>query len=1136
MMEIKEGKLYNKNLKKQIDLISQKFDKPEMKTYLRSVVEEYIKIGDSKIYGGKHCGSDAEHEGAKFIYEELQKIGLEAELLPFKSTRFQFNDADILYKGQKKSIKPYACMSVPTVPEGITGKLIDVGNGHKSFYENNDVSGKIVLIETKEDFEDGTIAGVFQMLEAAKNGAAGIILYTNEYILDENTIRATYSAFGPYIPYVTISSADAELLKREMRKDCDFEITLKVDAEFIPDGGTSYEVIGEIEGRTDERIVYSAHLDHFFRCVQDNVTAVATLLGIAKAMKEIGYTPKRTITFVFSGSHEVGSVNTAAPDLLGPWKLLTELKPEWNGRIVADINFEYTALASKKLRGITSYEMGSMYRDFLEYMPDEMPALGSVEKESSPDNYYLLTWCDACTFIMRGVPVFMNDAVSEQIYEMISSYIGRDHSNMDNMDVYSSEAHVSNTCWFGCLGIYLDNHPVLVPDYADRISALELTEEEMTYLNSADIDYKDYLKQLNLFKKYGSAVTEMLAEYNRTDDEFDLKQDSKAEKINRLILKAQQLLADGTDGLTTSVPSMLTVPHKIYIDKGIKFANAMEICCDKGYSQCYEHVLKSIDMVGIEEKFSSNLEEKMKSLVLGENATWNRNKCKNFFITSDVSEEKLPVACQENIDVVRASLNEETVCLKKVNEMLIDIIIETAGAVDSDKMLSWISHFTKWPHRRTGTEEGLASADYVKKTFENIGLENVEIENVNSVVFDCPKYELKADGEDIDCFFVNGANRRAELGEFITDLNDTEIVYLGKGLEEDFTGIDVTGKIVLCDVFFKPLKTADLLTWTEGAELYDPHGRTSKPQKKYDIYTPNNWPYNYMHAREKGAAGFIGILHNFMDCHYYHEDYNDIVNINGFMDLPAVWISRGDGNRLVDKVQKKPVKADLTVNTIYKKGEARIVKGELKGRNDDIIVVHSHHDAVNRGAVQDASGMSVVFALADFFSKIPQELREKTLMFVATDSHYTDYEGHVGFLQNRRYQGDKIVADFAVEHVAMEMDLDENYNIVLTGESETRMIYVDNRDGLLEFVKNAIKKYDLDKTVIFPVKRKSAGEYTNDDVCSDAYDFNAAGIPVVSLLSAPMYLFHDSDDVDKVHKPSLEKIRDMYAYMLIKSM
>lgn len=132
----------NPETKKAIELLSKKFEQAEMKQFLEELVISYSKIGDSSYYGGKHCGSDAEHAGAEYIYNTLTKLGIKAEMLPFQCTRFQFNDSSISYAGQSGEIKPYACLSVPTVPEGITGTLVNVGNGYQEFYENNDVKGK----------------------------------------------------------------------------------------------------------------------------------------------------------------------------------------------------------------------------------------------------------------------------------------------------------------------------------------------------------------------------------------------------------------------------------------------------------------------------------------------------------------------------------------------------------------------------------------------------------------------------------------------------------------------------------------------------------------------------------------------------------------------------------------------------------------------------------------------------------------------------------------------------------------------------------------------------------------------------------------------------------------------------------
>lgn len=1109
-----------------IDKITAALRTNEMKAYLKKLTAEYSEIGDSSVYAGKHCGSDAEHKGAEYIFEELRRIGIKAEMLPFGTTKFQFNDASIILPGEK-TIKPYVCLSIGTDSKGITGEIIDAGTGYKSFYEENSAKGKIVLIETKEDFEDGTTVGMFQMLEAQLQGAAAVVIYTNENIYDENTIRATYSSFKCSIPVVTVSYKDAKLLKKHEGS----RATLIADTEFDLENGVSYEVVGEIPGKTDERIVYSAHYDHFFTGIQDNVSAVATLLAIAKALKTSEYMPERTITFVFSGSHETGKMDSGAPDLLGIWQLLSNLKKEWKGKIIADINFEYTALKLNKLKSLTTYEMNDMYRDFLRYMPSESKPFSSIETEMMPEEYALLTWCDACPFIMEGIPVFMNDSVHEQIYENTSPYIGRDHTNKDDMSIYSEETHLAVSWWYGCLGAYLDTVPVLAPEFSMRTQTLKLTDEEKMLLEKENISYAEFETELARFEILGEAATRLLKRFNLNES----INTPKAEEINRLLLKVQKNLADASDGLTTALPPMLQVPHKTYIEKAAVFNKAKEAVKQSGFEEAYELYLKKLDLAALDRKFSKESIIKVKAAVLGKNTTWNKNKCKNFFISDDISEKNWELSREQNLKAVREALAEEAEALSKANDLLINIIFEAADMPDSDSMMEKIKQMTKLPHRKTGTEEGKKSAEYVEKIFRETGLEEVQTEEIDSICLEWGEYSLRYGDVQIECFPANGTNRKSETGEFRSYIDNAETIYAGKGAPEDFENIDVKGKIVVCDIFFKTLHPMELLSWVEGAEIYDPHHKAEKPLKKYDIYTPNNWPYNYMTAMKKGAAGFVGILHDFMDCHYYHEDYIDIVDIDGYMELPAVWVSAKDGERLKGLIKGDAAIGSLTVETIYEKKKARCVKGEIKGTSNEYILVHSHHDAVNKGAVQDASGMSVVFALAELFVGILDKPLEKGIMFAATDSHYTDYEGHVGFIKNREKENKNIVLDLAIEHIAKEMDLDDKNNIILHDEPETRMLYVDkNEEGLLELVKKAVERFDIEKTVILPVGR-SGGEYTSDDVCSDAYDFNAAGIPVVSILSAPMYLFHNSDDVDKVHQPSLSKILKMYAYIILKS-
>lgn len=82
------------------------------------------------------------------------------------------------------------------------------------------------------------------------------------------------------------------------------------------------------------------------------------------------------------------------------------------------------------------------------------------------------------------------------------------------------------------------------------------------------------------------------------------------------------------------------------------------------------------------------------------------------------------------------------------------------------EMMEWIQHFTQWPHRKTGTPEGYASAEFVREFFQNAGLENVKTEEVPSICHSIERQTLKVGGDSIDCLLANGTNRKEETGNF----------------------------------------------------------------------------------------------------------------------------------------------------------------------------------------------------------------------------------------------------------------------------------------------------------------------------------------------------------------------------------
>lgn len=467
---------------------------------------------------------------------------------------------------------------------------------------------------------------------------------------------------------------------------------------------------------------------------------------------------------------------------------------------------------------------------------------------------------------------------------------------------------------------------------------------------------------------------------------------------------------------------------------------------------------------------------------------------------------------------------------------------------ETEQYLKWIEGYTCLPHRRTGSAEGEKSANYTKEVFESLGLQNVHIEETDAFLYENDAYALSVNGEDIPCYPINGTFRKESYGTFGVgeEGKNADIIFLNCGDEEDFEGIDVRGKVVVCDCPWKASDEETYLNWSDGTFKYDPDEENRiMVGRKTDSYTPYKWPYNYCRALQAGAVGFVGILTDyFADGIFYNEDYSDEIKGYGINadSLPALWVGSDAGEKLRAMLtDDEDAKADFVLQKTYRQATAKNVIGILPGMSKETILIHSHHDAVFTGAVQDASGMAEIMGLASYFSQIPQEQRQKTLMFAATDGHYTDYEGHRDFIARRKAEHTDIILDAVIEHVAKEVVLGEHNEPIETGEAELRMFYVTDKGELWNLTKEAVIRNDIRRTIMLPAKVNEVaanGDYVfeQDEVISDAYYNAQEGIPVVSILSPPMYLFHPMDRINMVAKEWLRSIGIMYAEIITEVM
>jgi len=145
---------------------------------------------------------------------------------------------------------------------------------------------------------------------AAKYGAVGVMIrsLTESTANDPHTGSTAYNDSFPKIPAIAMGPRDADYIW-ELSKQSSFSVSMKTSAKFLPDT-IGHNVIGELRGTTfpDEIITVGGHLDSWDvnEGAHDDGAGVVHTIEVMRALKAIGYQPKRTIRFVLFANEENG--------------------------------------------------------------------------------------------------------------------------------------------------------------------------------------------------------------------------------------------------------------------------------------------------------------------------------------------------------------------------------------------------------------------------------------------------------------------------------------------------------------------------------------------------------------------------------------------------------------------------------------------------------------------------------------------------------------------------------------------------------------------------------------------------------------------------------------------------------------
>ncbi len=454
------------------------------------------------------------------------------------------------------------------------------------------------------------------------------------------------------------------------------------------------------------------------------------------------------------------------------------------------------------------------------------------------------------------------------------------------------------------------------------------------------------------------------------------------------------------------------------------------------------------------------------------------------------------------------------------------------SVASEDEIFSWVEDIYEigtsgeYGYLMPGTPSDLEGANYVLHKFEESGLEDTYLEPVPAPLCLPDEWSLTVhigdEDKNIPSYFLRYTN--FTLPEGIK----AEMIYVGTGNESEFKEAEesfgVADKIVLVDLLGAPwsrafLERFILFEWDPDNTFAD------------DPMATENWPLDnldssYELAAEYDAVGYIGII-NFM------ADYvNQYLHWYGDESLPGLTVSKNDGNYLKEllnaetkkestiKAEAGAIEATIILTGETKLGETYNVYGSLPGKSDDVIVIMSHFDG---WATNEASGASVVMALADYFGQFPKWSREKTLLFVLFGSHFgkkaywNQYDCYVYNILP------KVACAINIEMIGKQIKVIDG-EFVETGLVAPRGMFISGptfsaNEYMLSYASEAIVNNDMERTSILPGAFAVPGE---------GGKFHALGVPTINYISHNAPQFTQYDTLDTVAKEELVPTTKMF--------
>ena len=306
----------------------------------------------------------------------------------------------------------------------LVAEVVDVGYGTKADLDAvGDLHGAIALIKR----DDSLTYWPNVMLEEAHyhNASAGLFYhYDGTNPLPDGMKQ---DAVGGSLPAFSISDRSAWHIQ-DLLAAGPVVMEITGQADFVSEKkGESANVVAYLYGetRSDEYVVFSAHIDTWWWGTNDDLSGVVCVLEYARLFSTLKAEGKfvndRTLVFCIFGCEELGGPrDTWYNWLIGSYEFVKR-HPEIVDRTVVDLNLDMCSL--KKTSNRNYVELSYELNDFL------IDAVGDLELTGAVAYYNpIYSWIDAWSFQAKGGTSAINlnwVANQDQTY----------HTQLDNMEL-----------------------------------------------------------------------------------------------------------------------------------------------------------------------------------------------------------------------------------------------------------------------------------------------------------------------------------------------------------------------------------------------------------------------------------------------------------------------------------------------------------------------------------------------------------------------------------------------------------------------------------------------------------------------------------------------------------------------------